>query len=64
MVDVPAREGNLEDNSKVCFEKHLIETGGRPIVPKIDGVDRRGVYTFTSLIDARRLIDALTDAGH
>ncbi|MEM4251514.1 MAG: FAD-dependent oxidoreductase, partial [Candidatus Bathyarchaeia archaeon] len=64
MVDVQAREVTLEDNSKVYFEKLLIATGGRPIVPKIAGVDRRGVYTFTSLIDVRRLVDGLADAGH
>lgn len=63
-VDIPARAVILEDNSKVCFEKLLIATGGRPIVPKIDGTDKRGVYTFTSLVDARRLLEGLPDAGH
>lgn len=63
-VDIPAREVILEDNSKLCFEKLLIATGGRPIVPKTEGTDKRGVYTFTSLIDARRLLEGLPDAGH
>jgi NAD(P)H-nitrite reductase large subunit len=63
MVDIPAREVVLEDNSKIHFEKLLIATGGKPILPKIDGINKRGVYTFTSLIDAQRLIDGLADAA-
>src|SRR4030042_695588 len=39
----------------VNYEKLLIATGGRPFVPKIEGLDKDGVFTFTALNDAERL---------
>jgi NAD(P)H-nitrite reductase large subunit len=43
---------------KIKFEKLLITTGGKPIVPPIDGLDKTkdGVFTFTKFQDAENLI--------
>jgi NAD(P)H-nitrite reductase large subunit len=46
---------SLEDNTKVPFEKLLIATGGKPFVPKMQGTDKDGVYTFTNISDAENL---------
>lgn len=43
----------LEKGEHVDFEKLLITTGGRPFVPKIEGADKEGVFTFTTLSDAK-----------
>ena len=45
----------LEDGEEVVYEKLLIATGGKPFVPKMDGQDKDGVFTFTNISDAQRL---------
>ncbi len=52
----------LEDEEKVGYEKLLLATGGKPFIPKMEGQDKEGVFTFTNISDAQRLaakIDAL-----
>jgi NAD(P)H-nitrite reductase large subunit len=46
---------NLDDGEKVAYEKLLLATGGKPFVPKMEGQEKDGVFTFTSLSDAQRL---------
>ena len=45
----------LDTGDKVAYEKLLIATGGKPYVPKMEGQDKDGVYTFTTISDAERL---------
>ncbi|MBT0159882.1 NAD(P)/FAD-dependent oxidoreductase [Candidatus Bathyarchaeota archaeon A05DMB-2] len=45
----------LDRGDRVNFEKLLIATGGRPFVPKIEGTDKEGVFTFTTIADAEHL---------
>jgi len=45
----------LDRGDRVNFEKLLIATGGKPFVPKIEGADKEGVFTFTTLSDAESL---------
>jgi len=45
----------LEDGSKVSYEKLLLATGGKPFVPKMEGQEKEGVYTFTNISDAERI---------
>jgi NAD(P)H-nitrite reductase large subunit len=45
----------LEDGEKVTYEKLLLATGGKPFVPKMEGQDKDGVFTFTTIKDAERL---------
>jgi NAD(P)H-nitrite reductase large subunit len=49
----------LEDGEKVCYEKLLLATGGKPFVPKMEGQDKDGVFTFTTLSDAQRLAEKI-----
>jgi NAD(P)H-nitrite reductase large subunit len=53
---------SLEDGGKVAYDKLLLATGGKPFVPKMEGSDKDGVFTFTTIKDAERLaakIDAI-----
>jgi NAD(P)H-nitrite reductase large subunit len=52
----------LDQGDRVNFEKLLIATGGKPFVPKIEGADKDGVFTFTTLSDAERLAAKLEKA--
>jgi NAD(P)H-nitrite reductase large subunit len=46
---------NLEDGEKIAYEKLLLATGGKPFVPKMDGQEKDGVFTFTTIAEAQRL---------
>jgi NAD(P)H-nitrite reductase large subunit len=46
---------NLDDGEKVDYEKLLLAMGGKPFVPKMEGQEKDGVFTFTCLSDAQRL---------
>ncbi len=46
---------NLEDGEKVAYEKLLLATGGKPFVPKMEGQEKDGVFTFTTISDAQHL---------
>lgn len=63
-VDIQRKKVTLENNAEIGFEKLLIATGGRPIIPNIEGADKREVHTFTSLIEAKRLLEKLPEADH
>ena len=45
----------LESGEKVAYEKLLLATGGKPFVPKMEGSDKDGVFTFTTFKDAQQL---------
>jgi NAD(P)H-nitrite reductase large subunit len=45
----------LEGGEKVAYEKLLLATGGKPFVPKMEGQDKDGVFTFTTIKDAERI---------
>ena len=52
----------LDEGDHVNFEKLLIATGGKPFVPKIEGSDKDGVFTFTTLSDAENMLSKLEKA--
>ncbi len=52
----------LENGNLVQFEKLLLATGGKPFVPKMDGSDKEGVFTFTKIADAEKLAEKLETA--
>jgi NAD(P)H-nitrite reductase large subunit len=52
----------LDKGDHINFEKLLIATGGRPFIPQIEGSDKDGVLTFTTLSDAENLAANLVKA--
>ncbi len=54
-VDTGERTISLEKGRKIGWEKLLLATGGLPIVPKIEGIDHSGVFTFGTLDDAKAI---------
>ena len=45
----------LEDGRTITWEKLLLATGSSPILPEIAGIDLKGVFTFTTLDDAKAI---------
>ncbi|MBI2952711.1 MAG: NAD(P)/FAD-dependent oxidoreductase [Chloroflexi bacterium] len=58
-VDVDGSFVTLSDGEKIEYGRLLVATGGVPFVPKMEGSDRHGVYTFTTLGDAERMASRL-----
>lgn len=56
-VELSTKESKvvLSDGKEVAFEKLLLATGGKPFVPPLPGSDKQGVFTFTTLDDARKV---------
>ncbi len=51
----------LDGGRRIAWEKLLLATGGLPIVPKITGIDLKGVFAFTTLDDAKAIDDFLNE---
>lgn len=49
----------LETGEKIPYEKLLLATGGKPFVPKTEGSEKDGVFTFTTVGDAQRIADKI-----
>jgi len=43
----------LDGGEEIVWEKLLLASGGVPIVPKMEGMNKKGVFTFTTLDDAK-----------
>jgi NAD(P)H-nitrite reductase large subunit len=54
-LNLADRYVELDGGDRVNFEKLLLATGGKPFIPKIEGADKEGVFTFTTFSDAERL---------
>jgi NAD(P)H-nitrite reductase large subunit len=56
------RIAQLEDGRQIVWKNLLVATGGVPIVPRMKGVDKKGVFTFLTIRDAIA-IDEFMESG-
>jgi NAD(P)H-nitrite reductase large subunit len=54
-IDFAKKQVELGGRDKVEFKKLLIATGGRPFVPRMEGREKDGVFTFTELSSAESI---------
>jgi NAD(P)H-nitrite reductase large subunit len=59
MVDFDRKLAHLESGENIAWQKLLLSTGGKPIVPKIEGMDKKGVFHFIRLDDAKQIYSYL-----
>jgi len=52
-IDFAKKQVELDSGEQIDYEKLLIATGGKPFVPRIDGGEKDGVFTFTELSSAK-----------
>lgn len=45
----------LDSGDEILWEKLLLAAGGLPIIPRVSGVERGGVFSFTTLDDAKAI---------
>ncbi len=62
-LDLKGRTAQLEEGDRIAWEKLLLAMGGKPIFPSMEGSDKRGVFTFINLDDARAIDRFLDSAG-
>jgi len=54
-LDIAEHTIRLGNGRTVAWEKLLLATGGQPIVPQIEGIERKGVFSFITLDDAKAI---------
>ena len=54
-IDFTKKQVELDGGDKIGYEKLLIATGGKPFVPRMEGGDKSGVFTFTELSSAESI---------
>jgi NAD(P)H-nitrite reductase large subunit len=62
-VGLESHTAEVERVERIVWEKLLLATGGVPIVPRIEGIRKRGVFTFTTLDDAKAIDGFLDNAS-
>jgi len=60
-LELDQQAARLEDRAQIAWEKLLLAVGGKPIFPKMKGSDKRSVFTFTTLDDAKA-VDRFLDS--
>jgi len=58
-LNIGKRNIKLEDGRAITWEKLLLATGGSSIVPRIEGVELKGDFTFNKLDDAKAIDEFL-----
>jgi nitrite reductase (NADH) large subunit len=56
-VDVQQKKVVGDDGSITPFDKLLLAMGSTPLIPRMEGTDKKGVYAFRNLDDTRALLD-------
>ncbi|HEY81827.1 MAG TPA: NAD(P)/FAD-dependent oxidoreductase [Dehalococcoidia bacterium] len=54
-IDLDEHIVKLDSGESIAWQKLLLATGGLPIVPPMEGASNRGVFTFTTLDDAKAI---------
>ncbi|MBE9501352.1 MAG: NAD(P)/FAD-dependent oxidoreductase [Chloroflexi bacterium] len=62
-LGLESHTAEVERVERIVWEKLLLATGGVPIVPRIEGIRKRGVFTFTTLDDAKAIDGFLDNAS-
>jgi len=62
-VNFNQRTVRLGSGRTLAWQKLLLASGGSPIVPRIEGIGLKGVFTFTRLDDAKAIARFLNQYG-
>ena len=54
-VDAKAKKIHLSDGQQIAYDKLLLGSGARPIIPPIEGRELRGVFALWTLSDAEEI---------
>jgi NAD(P)H-nitrite reductase large subunit len=60
-LELDQQVAHLKSGEKITWNKLLLATGGIPIVPKMEGINKKGVFTFLTLDDAKAINEHVKD---
>jgi NAD(P)H-nitrite reductase large subunit len=63
-IDPQTKQVHLADQSALPYDKLLLATGARPATPRIPGAQLGHVFTFHTMEDAERIVDAARTGEH
>ncbi|MFH0897517.1 MAG: FAD-dependent oxidoreductase, partial [Candidatus Bathyarchaeota archaeon] len=58
-LDIETKKVQLDNGQSLSFDKLLLATGAKPIIPKIGGIDKDGFCTFSNVADVQRIVAKL-----
>ncbi|MEL7561722.1 FAD-dependent oxidoreductase [Dehalogenimonas sp. 4OHTPN] len=58
-MDTAAKTVTLDDGTEISYARLLLATGGKPIVPKMEGMGKAGIFNFINLADAKKVEEYL-----
>jgi NAD(P)H-nitrite reductase large subunit len=58
-IDFNERAVKLQSGQIISWQKLLLATGGLPILPRMEGIGLKGIFTFNKLDDARAIDELL-----
>ncbi len=58
-LDTAAKTATLDDGTEIGYEKLLLAPGGKPIIPKMEGMGKAGIFNFLNLADAKKVEEYL-----
>jgi NAD(P)H-nitrite reductase large subunit len=61
-LKLESRVAWLDSGENISWEKLLLASGGIPIVPRTEGITKRGIFTFTTIDDAKAIGEFLDNA--
>jgi len=54
-LDVDKKEVLLQDGRRINYSKLLIATGGKPLIPPLEGIDKQNIFNFSKLDDVKNI---------
>lgn len=54
-IDFTKKQVTIDNGNKIHYDKLLIATGGKPFVPRMEGGEKKGIFTFTELSSAENI---------
>lgn len=58
-IDIKMKTVQLDRGEDIGYDRLLISTGGRPALQRVDGIDAKNVFTFTTWDDAKKLRETI-----
>lgn len=58
-IDISNKTVITSDNNEFAYDKLLIASGGYSVIPRIEGIKKRGIYTFRNVLDVISLAQTL-----
>lgn len=62
-LDLNSKKLQLDNGESLSFDKLLLTTGAKPIVPKMGGIEKDGFCTFSNVADINKILQKVPQAS-